>query len=396
MGIHDRDYFAGGGNRKGVRVRGPRGGPLGGLPGQFRPWTRTVNAWLIIICIAVFVIDGFFGGAGSGRPSGWIETGRYWVHEGPAWVEVSGTPYHGQNIRPDNTHLGSSLVVETVNLQGSDGTAHPTRIQGLPVYDEHNNIAAVAEASPATPLMKGLHFSTKRVIGGAELWRLITFQFMHADMYHVLFNMMALYFFGSLIENVLGGKRYLAFYLICGVAGGLLYLLLNVAGYVWVEQLGRGEIPGLLTNATGTPLIGASAGVFGVLIGGAFLAPQARVLVFMVLPMRLATLAKLLIVISVASILFSWNNAGGEAAHLGGAIAGWAMIRHPERLHRFFDWLGRFDPTSRHFRRGVSASKTAGTDEIDRILAKISREGLHSLSDTEKKLLQRASEGEQG
>ena len=79
----------------------------------------------------------------------------------------------------------------------------------------------MAEASPATPLMKGMHFSTKRVIGGAELWRLITFQFMHADMYHVLFNMMALYFFGSLIENVLGGKRYLAFYLICGVAGGL-------------------------------------------------------------------------------------------------------------------------------------------------------------------------------
>jgi hypothetical protein len=112
--------------------------------------------------------------------------------------------------------------------------------------------------------------------------------------------------------------------------------------------------------------------------------------------MRLATLAKVLIVISVASILFSWNNAGGEAAHLGGAIAGWAMIRHPERLHRFFDWLGRFDPTSRHFRKGVSAPKTARTDEIDRILAKISREGLQSLSSKEKKLLQRASEGEQG
>ena len=99
------------------------------------------------------------------------------------------------------------------------------------------------------------------------MWRLIGFQFLHADMLHLMFNMIALYFFGPLIEGVLGGKRYLAFYLLCGIAGGLMYLLLNLAGYVWVDSLGFVEVPGLLFNAAGTPLIGASAGVFGVLVG---------------------------------------------------------------------------------------------------------------------------------
>jgi membrane associated rhomboid family serine protease len=369
-------------------------GPLGGggmFPGK--PWSRTVNAWIILLCVAVFVIDGFMGGAGTGRSSGYIETGRYWVPDGDVWVEVTGTPYRPDSIRPQQTHLGVSPVSEVVQIRTSDGQTASKTIYGIPVLDQHNQVVAVAEATGASGLMRWFHFSTKRVIGGAELWRLITFQFLHADLYHLLFNMMALYFFGSLIENMLGSKRYLAFYLICGAAGGILYLLLNLAGYMWVEQLGLRQIPGLLDNAPGMPLIGASAGVFGVLIGGAFLAPMARVLIFFMIPMRLSTLAWLLIGISVASILFGWDNAGGEAAHLGGAIAGWAMIRHPDQLHRFFDWLGRFDPTSRRFRARPAAGE-AGTADIDRILAKISRDGLQSLTKAEKRTLQEASEGD--
>ena len=394
MGIYDRDY---------ARAQRPGGPPRGIRPAvgggwiQGKPWSRTVNAWLILVCVAVFVIDGFMGGAGTGRPTGFIETGRYWVPDmdrgQEVWFEVTGTPYRPDSIRPEQTHLGTSPVSETVQIQTAEGQLASKAIVGIPVYDQHNQLIAVAEATGASGLMRWFHFSTKRVIGGAELWRLISFQFLHADLYHLLFNMMALYFFGSLIENVLGSKRYLAFYLVCGVAGGILYLLLNLAGYMWVEQFGLGQIPGLLDNAPGTPLIGASAGVFGVLIGGALLAPSARVLIFFMIPMRLSMLAWLLIGISVAAILFRWDNAGGEAAHLGGAIAGWAMIRHPDQLHRFFDWLGRFDPTSRRFRSG-SPAEQAGANDVDRILAKISRNGLQSLTKAEKRTLQEASEGD--
>ena len=245
-----------------------------------------------------------------------------------------------------------------------------------------------------TPLQKWLHFSTKKVIGGAQLWRLVGFQFLHADMTHLLFNMIALFFFGPLVEQFLGRKRYLAFYLLCGVFGALLYLCLNLLGWVWITQLGLPEMPGLLFNATGVPLIGASAGVFGVIIGGALLQPNVKVLLFFIIPMRLATLAMALIAISVIFILFGLDNAGGEAAHLGGAIAGWYFIKRPEQLHGLFNFFGRVDPTSRHFAiKGGKKRGGRGPDDrqVDRILDKISREGLQSLSKKEKRILAEAS-----
>lgn len=382
MGVYDRPYWR-------DRPAPPSGGPIG----HRRPWWRTVNAWLITICVAVFVLDGFMG-----RFSGAIETGRYWVvQSNGTWVEVVGTPFFGTQDRPEETTLARREVQERIPLVQDDGSVHETVVRGIPVLDPNGKQLAIAEGHYTTPLNKWLHFSTKKVIGGAELWRLIGFQFLHANMMHLLFNMIALYFFGPLIEQYLGSKRYLAFYLLCGIAGGLLYLLLNLAGYLWVESLGQASGPGLLTNATGTPLIGASAGVFGVLVGGAFLAPNVMVLVFFILPMRLATLAWVLIAIAIVSIFIGTDNAGGEAAHLGGALAGWGLIRHPDRLHRFFDWLGRFDPTSKHFRSSRPTRPRAGpsaprADEIDRILAKISREGLQSLTARERELLKDASQ----
>ncbi len=376
MGIADRDY---------TRVPGS-GMPAGGFSSR-RRWPGSVNAWLIALCVAVFVIDGFLPRTGV------IETGRYWVlGSDGVWTEYNATPFTAQRLRPEGTSLGRHMVSERIVVKDAGGHLTPVDVAGLPVYNASGDLEAIAEGSAAAPLQRAMHFSTKKVIGGGELWRLIGFQFLHADLFHLMFNMIALYFFGPLIERVLGGKRYLAFYLLCGVSGGLLYLLLNLAGYVWVDTMGLHAIPGLLFNATGTPLIGASAGVFGVLVGGAFLAPNVMVLLFFVLPMRLATVAWALIVISVLSIFFGADNAGGEAAHLGGALAGFGFIRHPDRLHRFFDWLGRFDPTSRSRRGGGRrASAAPREDEIDRILAKISREGLMSLTGREKRILKDAS-----
>jgi len=378
MGLADRDY---------ARVGGPPPyRPDAGLNGP-TPWSRTVNAWLIILCVAVYVIGGFLPVDGS------IETGRYWIptaHD--VWEESLGNPFFSLQDRPEETTLGENLVQETIRVALPGGGTEQITVVGLPVYDAQGNEIAIAEGHPASLFHRLFHFSTKKVIGGAELWRLVGFQFLHADLFHLLFNMIALFFFGPLVERVLGGKRYLAFYLLCGISGGLLYLLLNLAGYVWVDTFSLPEIPGLLFNAPGTSLIGASAGVFGVLVGGAFLAPNVMVLVFFILPMRLATVAWMLIGISILSIFVGTQNAGGEAAHLGGAIAGFGFIRHPDRLHRFFDWLGRFDPTSRHFRSGGSMPRSKPReDQIDRILAKISRSGLQSLTPAERKALADAS-----
>jgi len=230
---------------------------------------------------------------------------------------------------------------------------------------------------------KWLYFSTDYAIWGNHFWRFIGFQFLHANFQHLLFNMIGLYFFGPLVERFLGGKRYLAFYLLCGIFGAVLYLILNLAGFIFGDN-----IPGLLFNDTATPLVGASAGVFGILLAGAYLAPNIKVLVFFILPMRLSTMAYALVGFALFTVLFGQNNAGGEAAHLGGAAAGWYFIRNAHHLNGFFDFLGKADPTSKHF---ALREKKQKHGDVDRILDKIHQDGLQSLTPKEKKILHEAS-----
>ncbi len=372
MGLYDRDY---------IRADAP---PRGGGPSIGSPRTWSVNAWLIAICVAVFVLEVFM-------PLQPIETGLYWAvdQQTGEWVELSDDPFRQGSIRNQRTTLGQELVALTI--PAADGGQKV--VQGFPVSLPDGEVIGLAEGTMASAISYWFHFSTKKVIGGAELWRLVGFQFLHANEYHLLFNMVGLFFFGPLVERYLGGKRYLAFYLLCGMFGALLYLVLNLGGYVLSEMMGVAAVPGLLFNATGTPLIGASAGVFGVLMAGAYLAPDVRVLLFFVIPMRLATLAWALVIISLLSVLWNLNNAGGEAAHLGGAAGGFYFIRHPQSLHGLFDFFGKVDPTSKHFavRRGSPGGSSGGTTKVDRILDKISRKGLKSLTAREKKILEEAS-----
>ena len=179
-----------------------------------------------------------------------------------------------------------------------------------------------------------------------------------------------------------------------------MYAVLNLAG--WAVSAGGGDVPAwlgwLLFNDVRTPLIGASAGVFGVIMAGAYLSPNAIVLLFFILPMRLVTLAYGLVALAIVTLIWSGPNAGGEAAHLGGAIAGFYFIRRPAHLHGFFDFLGWADPTSHHYRRNRPGRRklprsAPGRDEVDRILDKVKERGLKSLTAKEKRILQDASKG---
>jgi membrane associated rhomboid family serine protease len=212
----------------------------------------------------------------------------------------------------------------------------------------------------------------------------------HADGNHLIFNMLGLFFFGGVIERYLGAKRYLAFYLLCGIFGALMYLALNLGGWT-LTLLGIKAIPGLLFNDPTTPLVGASAGIFGIMFAAARLAPNTQVLLFFVIPMKLRTLAILLLGWAIWTIVRAGNNAGGEAAHLGGAIAGWYFIGNTHHLHGFFDFLGRVDPTSRAGAARRARRQAPDNAEIDRILAKIQAQGIGSLTRQERATLSRAS-----
>jgi len=364
MGIYDRDYIREVPTGGGV-MRGRAGG--GGVIGVMRMWSA--NTWIIVLCVAVFVIDSFM------PPSTWVP-----VHVAdtlPTHVHFEGGHYIEQSTGDETGQSFVRNVYETTN-------GDPVKV-GEVLY------------SRMPPLMRWLHFSTRLGFLGVQYWRFIGFQFLHANRTHILFNMLGLFFFGSLVERYLGGKRYLAFYLLCGICGALMFLLLNLGGIVISLVAGESvRVPGLLFNSPNTPLVGASAGVFGVLMAGAYLAPRATVLVFFVLPMQLRTLAYALVVIALFTVVTGGGNAGGEAGHIGGAIAGFYLIRHPQHLHGFFDFLGWLDPTSHHYRGEKKklhrpGSRAKDTAEVDRILDKIREQGLASLTAKEKQTLKDAS-----
>jgi membrane associated rhomboid family serine protease len=162
------------------------------------------------------------------------------------------------------------------------------------------------------------YFSVTTAVQHLQIWRFITFQFLHANFDHIVFNMLALYFFGPLVENYLGSRRFVPFYLLCGIGGALFYMVLLALHF----RIGTPDVP----------LVGASAGIFGILIAAAMIAPNATVLFMMIFPMPLRTLAWLFIAFAVYQVLFAGHNAGGEAAHLGGAVVGWLLMQKPDLL----------------------------------------------------------------
>ncbi len=251
------------------------------------------------------------------------------------------------------------------------------------------------QARQAQPLFALGHFSTYMAFTELQFWRFVTFQFLHGNEIHLLFNMIGLYFFGPAVEQYLGSrKRFLAFYLTCGIFGGFLYLLLNLVG-----NMVSLDIPGLLIGPITTPLIGASAGVFGILMASAFISGNQVMYVFMVIPMKIKTGAYLFVALSAFNLFVTQGaNQGGDAAHLGGAAAGFFFIRRHHLLHDFFDILGpsKKGKGSRKPGRTRKAKKPAVDDAtLNRILDKVRDEGMHSLTEKEQHLLRKASEDKQ-
>jgi membrane associated rhomboid family serine protease len=229
-----------------------------------------------------------------------------------------------------------------------------------------------------------------------QVWRLLTFQFLHSpdNIFHLFFNMFGLFIFGPMVEEALGRRKYLAFYLVCGIMGGVMYVFLNLLGMIGLDFL-----PGVLASDPRTPLVGASAGVFGVIMACAYIAPNTVVqLIFPPIPLKMKWLAYGYVAISLFNLLFGGRNAGGDAAHIGGAIAGYFFIRNSHHLLDFFDVLGnskepRRPRTPKPGKAGRGKPRAPSTDEVDSILDKVNLKGIQSLTAREKKVLERASRG---
>ena len=226
------------------------------------------------------------------------------------------------------------------------------------------------------------NFNLAQGLFGFQLWRVVTYQFLHHGFMHILFNMIGLYFFGPMLERWWGSRRFLAFYLLCGISGAF---LMTILAYV----------PGLLMVGPATKLVGASGSLFGILAAAAYLYPKHRVmLLFPPIPMTMRTMALVFMGLAFFSVLAGTPNAGGEAAHLGGALLGFALVKFPRSL----DWADRFSPTA--IQNGINSGRyerkrkqeLASRAEVDRILDKVRDKGLASLTRKEKKILTQETE----
>ncbi|NIP98156.1 MAG: rhomboid family intramembrane serine protease, partial [Akkermansiaceae bacterium] len=231
-------------------------------------------------------------------------------------------------------------------------------------------------------------FSIQSGIHQLQVWRFVTFQFLHADFLHVLFNMYAIYMFGRFAEQWWRSRPFLVYYLLCGVGGAVFYTILQMTGVL--ESAG-----------VETALVGASAGVFGILIAVAVIAPEGRVMLLIPpIPMKMRTFALVFIVIESVIVLTSMANAGGSAGHLGGAAVGFLLMKvGPLRnlLLRLSQTvtvvkrpaLVRAKPKRRRYERKLrpkSRLSKADASEVDRILDKINEHGLQSLTEEEREL----------
>lgn len=235
-------------------------------------------------------------------------------------------------------------------------------------------------------------FNVAGSVFGGRVWEFITFQFLHGSFVHLLFNSLGIFFIAPFVEQWWGSRRFLAFYLLCGVAGAMFYTLLAIINL----------LPG--TDPYLSNLVGASAGLFGLLVGVYVIAPAVRVhLLFPPIELSMKQLVLALVSIAVVVIVgglffprfpLFWNS-GGEAGHLGGAIMGFVLMKYPGLLGRGRSNIVR---PKQFRRRGEPKIRPRTeidleqTDEVDRILDKISQHGFDSLTREERDLLAKAAE----
>lgn len=231
-------------------------------------------------------------------------------------------------------------------------------------------------------------------------WTIFSYMFLHANGWHLLFNMLVLYGFGRITNDLIQDKKILPLYLISGISGALLFILFY---QIFPAFQGMGIVP----------LVGASASVMGILVAAATLSPKYQISVILIGPVSLQYIAFFFILLDIISVPFS--NPGGHIAHLGGAIWGWSYIRLLRNginvsapFEKIWENISsgkkktkkKYPNQMQVYHRSPSKSPTAQTNETDKkintnrldlILDKINRSGMSSLTEEERNFLEKKS-----
>lgn len=201
-----------------------------------------------------------------------------------------------------------------------------------------------------------------------EVWRWVTYQYLHGDVWHIFFNMIGLYFLGPPLERLWGPRKFFYFYTFCGIVAGM--------GFTIIQMLSYGT--------TLAPLIGASGSVLGCIAACAILFPQMMlILLFFPVPIRVA--AVLFAVLYTLTIISDGNLS--DAAHLAGMGGGVLWVYGQGRWSR----LALRRPSEGAWQKRMRMLQE-DDQKVDRLLAKIRKHGMGSLTWWEKRFLKKASE----
>jgi membrane associated rhomboid family serine protease len=232
-----------------------------------------------------------------------------------------------------------------------------------------------------------------------------TYQFIHSGFFHILLNMLFLLFFGRILRDFIGDRKFLVNYLLGGVAGALLYFI------------AFNTIP-IFMNTNPGGMVGASGAVMATVLAAATLVPNYSVRLIIIGNVKLVYIAIVFVLIDLFSIPRS--NAGGHLAHIGGAIFGFAYIKSLQNGKDIGQWFSKIIDsviqittrtkkrpelnTQKVYRQYMVKSTVSNTkrqyenvsveisqEVVDEILDKISAKGYQSLSAKEKDILDRAS-----
>jgi len=203
------------------------------------------------------------------------------------------------------------------------------------------------------------------------LWQVFTYQFLHGNFMHIFFNMFVLWMFGRTLEMMWGPRKFLIYYLICGVGAGLL----NAA---------------VMPNSP-IPTVGASGAVYGLLLAFGLLFPNQMIFLYFLFPIK----ARYFVIIIAAIEFFSGLNPNSPVAHfahLGGMIFGLIYLQWPKWRRKASHLQGERE-RKQHLKVVYNRRDEieALQKEVDELLDKINRSGLDSLSSGEKGRLKEAS-----
>lgn len=210
----------------------------------------------------------------------------------------------------------------------------------------------------------------KYVFSKLMLWQFFTYMFIHGGLWHLLVNMLMLWFFGTLIEGVWGKKRFLIFYFFTGIGAGLCSFF---------------TAPNSLI-----PVVGASGAVFGILVASAVMFPDTEVLFFFFLPMKMRHAVLVFAGINLLGALTSTGGGIAYFAHLGGGAFGYLYMRN-YKIREILNFSNPFSGMKEKKSQRKYYKEQDFNNRVDKILDKVSAKGLQSLSPEEKRILEKKS-----